>query len=256
VLGCACPCCRSADTRDQRTRSSAFVRIPGGSHILIDPTTDFRCHALRSKIQTVQTVLVTHALPDRISGFDDLRVFNRISLFASPASAADLFRHFPYAFGGPVLQKGGGVPALTLIAVDSTFEVNSITVDPIPLNKGEVIKYGYRLGNFAYLSDGNHLNDQAYEKLAGVELLVVSAVGPKKSRNHFSFSDAIAIIENIRPRRAWLTYISHCVTHAAAEAWVADAMSERPGLAGIEILVAYDKLIIKGIRLGSLMHDS
>jgi phosphoribosyl 1,2-cyclic phosphate phosphodiesterase len=252
VLECGCACCHSTDPRDNRTRSSALIRLPSGKHILIDPTPDFRIQALRSRVDDVRNVLITHSRPDRVFGFDDLRVFTiraPVTLFASPASAADVSRRFPYAFGGPVVQKGGGVPVLSLVPVDGKFEVTSIVFDSIPMNQGEVTRYGYRFGNFAYLSDGNYLSDEAYERLTGVELLVVSAVGPKESPNHFSFADAVEVIARIRPRRAWFTYISHCVTHAAAEAWIADTTREMPGLAGIEAFAGYDGLIIDGIKL-------
>jgi phosphoribosyl 1,2-cyclic phosphate phosphodiesterase len=252
VLGCECARCHSTDPRDTRTRASALIRFPSGKDILIDPTPDFRIQALRSRVRDVRNVLITQARPDRIFGFDDLRPFTicqPVEMFASPPAAADFTRRCPYAFGGSIPQVGGGVPVLSIVAVTGKFELTSIAVDPIPMNQGEVTTYGYRLGNFAYLSDGNYLSDEGYEKLAGVELLVVSTVGPKESRAHFSFAEAVAVIERIHPRRAWFTFISHCVTHAAVEAWIADTIRERAELAGIEIFAGYDRLVIDGISI-------
>jgi phosphoribosyl 1,2-cyclic phosphate phosphodiesterase len=252
VLGCDCECCKSNDPRDRRMRTSALIRVSSGCVILIDCGPEFRLQALRSKITSVDFVLITHIHADHIHGVDDLRGFTAaksVSLFALPSHVKELSKRFQYAFGGPTLQVGGGLPRLQLVGVESSFVFDSIRFDPIPLNHGDEISYGYRLGNFAYLTDGNSLSEDSYAKLAGVELVVLNASNPQKAKKHFTFGTACDVLERIRPNRAWFTHINHDVTHAQAEAWIEEAIRERPGLAGIEIHPGYDGLIIDGIAL-------
>jgi phosphoribosyl 1,2-cyclic phosphate phosphodiesterase len=213
---------------------------------------ELRLQALRAKIVDLDFVLITHTHADHIFGIDDLRPFTQtrsLSVFASPEHAADLRSRFSYAFGGPVLQVGGGLPLLELTSIDSTFEIDSIRFDPIPFDRGDTFSFGYRFGNFAYLTDGNLLSPESYAKLTGVELLVLNAVSPGRSKTHFSFETACDAIERIRPRRAWFTHLSHRVPCVAAEAWIAEAVAKRPGLADIEIHPGCDGLVIDGITV-------
>jgi phosphoribosyl 1,2-cyclic phosphate phosphodiesterase len=189
--------------------------------VLIDCGPDFRTQALRSNISDIDAVLFTHLHASHLFGIDDLRVFTAhhvVWVYTSYDSVANLRTRFPYAFGGPVQQAGGGVPKFKVAAVDSTFVLDSIAFDPIPFKHGDENCYGYRFGNFAYLTDGNELPDDSYAKLAGVDLLVVNAIGPLASPAHFSFATALDAIERIKPRRAWFTHIGHDATHTEAEA--------------------------------------
>jgi phosphoribosyl 1,2-cyclic phosphate phosphodiesterase len=228
------------------------VRFSSGKIILLDCPPDFRSQVHRANISDLHYVLITHNRPDCIFGLDDLRAFTRkhaISLYASPAHAADLRARFPYAFGDEVITQGGIIPQLRLVAADTTFEIDSIRFDPIPLNSRDEICFGYRFGNFAYLTSGNSVSEEAYAKLIGVELVVLNASSLQESKAHFSFQTACDAIERIQPRKAWFVHISHKATHADAEAWIETARRERPGLAGIEIYPGYDGLVIEGISI-------
>jgi phosphoribosyl 1,2-cyclic phosphate phosphodiesterase len=197
-------------------------------------------------------VLITSTRADHIFGIDELRCFNRddsLSVFASPLQVQDLRKRFGYAFGGPVLQRGGGIPQLKLTEVDTIFEIDSIRFDPIPLICREEAANGYRFGNFAYLTGGNGLSDESYAKLNGVELLVLGASNPQKTGLTFSFATACEVLERIRPKRAWFTHMSHRVTFAQAERWIQEAQRERPLLKGIEIHPGYDGLRIEGLKI-------
>jgi phosphoribosyl 1,2-cyclic phosphate phosphodiesterase len=197
----------------------------------------------------VDAVLVTHAHADHIYGIDDVRVFPDILLFLSPTWARDLCHRFTYIFGGPVLQEGGGTPHIRLCPVESVFTVSSIRITPVRLIHGDIEVFGYRSGNFAYLTDASRIPDESYPLLVGVELLVINALGNTQHTGHFTFHTAIYEIEKIGPKKAWLTHIGHQCSHVEIEEIIRQEVTARPALAGIEIHPGFDGLVIEGIRL-------
>jgi phosphoribosyl 1,2-cyclic phosphate phosphodiesterase len=226
--------------------------LSSGKGILIDCPPDFRFNAIRANITQIDCFLFTHTSPDRLFGLDDGRAFSFkkvVPVYASPAHASDLRSRFPYAFGDEVITQGGLLPKFATMPTDTGFEFESIRIDPIPIISGEKISFGYRIGNFAYLTSGNSLSDESYEKLIGVELVILNASSLQESKTHFSFETACAAVERIQPRKAWFAHISHRVTHAEAEAWIEQARHERPGLSGIEIHAGYDGLKIEGLTV-------
>ena len=224
MIGCRCPVCCSDDPRDRRTRTSALVHH-GGLTLLIDTATELRSQALALGLDAVDAVLFTHAHADHTGGFDDLRRFNELSqrhlpIYAGPETAAILRHKFAYAFED-VFPFYGGKPDLILHEVDGPFEVEGteggrVEVVPIPVWHGKMPVLGYRFGDVAYVTDAKDVPAASRELLDGVDVLVLNALRERSHPTHLSLPEAVEIVEEIGPREAYLTHISHELGHQAA----------------------------------------
>lgn len=219
VLGCSCAVCRSSDPRDRRYRAAAYLEGEGGERILIDAGPEFRLQALRAGIVGLDAALITHAHADHVHGLDDVRPLCRkapLAVYASPDDCAELRERFGYAFKeGPV---GGGKPRLDLRAVgEASFAVGGLTIRPVPLRHGERLVYGYRAGDFAYLSDCSALPEASKALLRGLKLLVIDALRMRPHPTHLSIPEALDLARELRPRRTALTHLCHDHSHAELE---------------------------------------
>jgi phosphoribosyl 1,2-cyclic phosphate phosphodiesterase len=236
MIGCHCATCRSTDVRDRRFRPSIYIDVPDRVRILVDTATDLRQQALAHDISRVDAVLFTHAHADHILGLDDLRGFNRLQGTAIPCYAnaeawTQIRRQFSYIFDGP-LQLGGGVPQITANHVTGTFFICGVKIVPVPLWHGRLPILGYRLGNFAYLTDCNRIPDESFGLVDGVDVLVLDALRDEPHETHFTLSEAVAVAQKIAARQTYFTHMTHDLPHAATNARL-------PG--GIEL--AYDGLV-------------
>jgi phosphoribosyl 1,2-cyclic phosphate phosphodiesterase len=237
MIGCNCATCRSTDPRDRRLRPSIYLDVPGFAHILVDAATDLRQQALRHDISHVDAVLFTHAHADHILGLDDLRSFNALQGTAIPCYAnrqawETIRRQFDYVFEGP-LQMGGGVPQLTTNEVRDPFFVRGVRIVPVPLWHGRLPILGFRFGSFAYLTDCNRIPDESWALVDGVDTLILDALRDEPHETHFTLGEAVAVVEQIAPRRAYFTHMTHDLPHAKTNARLP---------AGIEL--AYDGLVL------------
>lgn len=221
VIGCDCPVCLSDDPRDRRTRCSAVVHL-AGHNILIDTAPELRFQALATGLTRVDAVLFTHAHADHVGGFDDLRQFNYLAqshlpVYADPETAAELRTRFGYAFVDQ-FPFYGGKPDLLLHEITGPFLLFGQEIIPIPVRHGRWRVLGFRFGPLAYVTDAKEIPYESLELLAGVEVLVLNALRERPHPTHLSLGEALAIVEQIRPRRAYFTHISHEVSHAAISA--------------------------------------
>ena len=216
VIGCRCEVCQSADERDQRLRTSAMVEYED-CRIIIDAGPDFRQQMLRTGARAIDAILLTHEHKDHTGGLDDVRAFNFVDfpiirvvdIFANTQTAAAIKKDYDYAFAD---NKYIGAPEMRLHTIDTTapFEVKGHEILPINGRHSErFFVTGYRIGPLAYMTDFKELLDGEEEKLQGIDTLVVNALRFREHHSHFNIEEALALINRIKPRVAYLTHMSH-----------------------------------------------
>ncbi len=216
MVGCDCPVCTSEDLRDKRTRASLLM-CDNDHTVLIDTSTDLREQALRQHIRRIDAVLFTHAHADHVNGIDDLRGFHFlhkdiIPCFASRETLETLQSGFSYIFNE---QEGSGyTPLLAAHEVSAPFELFGQTIIPIPLLHGRTLSLGFRIGNFAYLTDCSAIPEPSLELLQGLELLVIDGLRWIEHPFHFNFAGAIAAARQIKVPRTILTHLTHQIAYS------------------------------------------
>ncbi|HSX13158.1 MAG TPA: MBL fold metallo-hydrolase [Chlamydiales bacterium] len=219
VIGCSCPVCVSSSPFNQRFRPSGLIKI-NGKTLLIDVGPDFRIQALTHKIKTLDGLLLTHTHYDHIAGIDELRIFYlrsqmKLPCLLSQESLDDLEKRYDYLF-----QPIGKVPTLSaqldihvLPEDEGEKEFLGLKIGYVSYTQGGCKVNGYRFGNFAYISDIREFNPSIFEKLQGIETLVVSALREESSMLHFSLPEAIDFANQVGAKQTWITHISHGLDH-------------------------------------------
>jgi phosphoribosyl 1,2-cyclic phosphate phosphodiesterase len=214
VIGCDCHVCQSDDPRDTRLRASVLIRVDG-VNLLVDTSPDLRFQMLRSGARHIDGVLFTHMHADHTAGMDEMRRFNFMQQAWIPAwapenAAKDLLERFGYAFRGdfPIF---GLSPDLDLHVVKGTapFDVAGVTVQPVPIMHGNLPVLGYRIGDLAYVTDVKTIPDASKALLQGLDVLVLTALRQKQHPAHMTIDEALAAIDELKPRRAYLSHVGH-----------------------------------------------
>ncbi|QPJ66394.1 MAG: MBL fold metallo-hydrolase [Candidatus Nitrohelix vancouverensis] len=237
-LCCHCEVCKSEDPRNKRLRSSILVRN-GDYHLLVDTSTDLRQQCLAHQIDRIDAVLYTHHHADHVHGIDELRSFNFFNKMVTPCygnqkTIDEIQSKFNYIFTPPD-QVGGGLPQLQMHLLNgNSLQLGGIEVTPVDVWHGKMIITAYRMNNMAYVTDCSGLTDDAREKLQGLDLLVINALGFDPHATHFCLPQALEAIEELKPRTALLTHINHKFDHEE----VSKTLPENVGL-------AYDGLTIE-----------
>lgn len=211
AIGCRCSVCLSSHPRNKRTRCSLWIQHQDRS-FLIDTSVDLRQQALREGVERVDAVLFTHAHADHIYGLDEIRSYNFIQKTAIPCygsgeTLAGVKRAFSYIFSEAPSESAK--PQMTAFPIAGPFSLFGLPVQPIPLLHGRMEVLGYRFGPAAYLTDCNHIPESSRAMLQGLDLLVVSAIGTRPHATHFNLDEALEVIRQLAPRRAFLTHLSH-----------------------------------------------
>lgn len=211
VIACGCEVCRSLDFRDKRLRVSIHIEIEGKSFV-IDTGPDFRQQMLRERIQNLDAVIFTHEHKDHTAGLDDVRAYNfsqkkDMPIYARPTVLEQIQQEFAYAFAE---IKYPGTPQITLNEIyHSPFVVEGITFNPIEVLHYKLPIYGFRVGDFTYITDVNYISDQALEKVKGSKVLVIGALRKEKHISHFTLDEAIEVFKKVQPEQGFITHISH-----------------------------------------------
>lgn len=211
VIACECAVCSSTNPHDKRLRSSVSLEVEG-KRIIIDAGPDFRYQMLREKVKDVRAILLTHGHKDHIGGLDDVRAFNWINskamdVYCDQNTYDTVYRDFGYAFAE---HRYPGVPEIALHLVDyEPFQIDGIKIIPIPVMHHKLPVLGYRIGDFAYITDANYIPEESMRLLEGVEVLVLNALRKEKHISHFTLDEALEIIERLHVREAYLTHIGH-----------------------------------------------
>lgn len=211
IVGCNCKVCLSDNPKNKRTRCSVFIQVKN-KNFLIDTSPDLRFQALKHDITLIHAVFYTHSHADHTHGIDDLRTYNFINKMSIPCygnslTINNLKKNFAYIFDGT--YSAGGKPKLILNEISGDFEVGGVTVIPIDINHADWIILGYRIGNIAYLTDCSGIPDYSYEKLQGLDVLIIDALRPRPHAAHFSVDQAVEQIEKIKPKQAVFTHMGH-----------------------------------------------
>lgn len=236
-IGCTCPTCISTDVHDKRLRSSALLNV-NGINLLIDCGPDFRTQILNAGAPDIKAALLTHSHYDHVGGIDDLRPYcyaspdGHFPLYCRPDVATDIRNRVPYCFRE---HPYPGVPVFTTHEIGSEpFDVEGISVTPLPVWHYRLPIVGFKIGNLAYITDAKEIPDSTINLIRGIDTLVINALRHKEHLSHMNLEQALSVIDQIKPRAAYLTHFADKIgCHRDT-----DPMLPSP------VHMAYDNLII------------
>ena len=237
VIGSKHPVCLSEDPRDKRLRVSILVEWDDSCYV-VDCGPDFRQQMLTNKVRHIDGILFTHEHADHVAGLDDIRPFffrqGDIPIYAHKRVINTLKRRFDYIF----VEEGKypGAPAVTSNEIINNQPIELKGLDVIPVNTfhNRLQVFGFRFGDFAYLTDVKTVPDEEMHKLMNLEVLVVNALREEPHHSHLNLEEALALVEVLQPETAYFTHISHLMGFHAE---VAQKLPEN-------VFLAYDNLKI------------
>ncbi len=233
-MGCTCRVCSSSDPLNSRTRASILI-TEGDTNILIDTATEFRLQARRAGLESLSAVFFTHAHADHIHGLDDIRPLTYkkpLPLYAAPATAEEIRDRFKYIFRRQ--RSGGGIPRVDLQILNSEpVRCGGLEVRPVPLLHGMMPINGYRIGDFAYLTDCSSIPACSYQLLEGLDLLIIDALRYRTHPTHFNVDQALEEIQLLAPKQAYLTHMCHDLEYHELAAALPEGVA--PAYDGLEV---------------------
>jgi len=237
VIACDCAVCHSTDPRDNRLRTSVLVEVNGKTFV-IDTGPDFRQQMLRANVRDLDAVIFTHQHKDHTAGLDDIRAFNHrsqkdIPLYGRESVLNQIRTEFAYAFGE---YRYPGVPHFELHFIENRpFDIEGVTVIPIEVMHHKLAVYGYRIGDFTYITDTNFISEKEQEKIKGTRVLVLDTLQKESHLSHFTLSQSLDVIDRLNVPQAYLIHMSHKLGKHA------DVEKELPA----NVRLAYDGLVIE-----------
>lgn len=210
VIACQCMVCKSNSAKNKRLRSSVLVQLEE-CNIVIDAGPDFRYQMLRQDVKKLDAILITHSHKDHIAGLDDVRSYNYLQkqpmdIYASIRDQETIKQEFSYAFRE---HSYPGVPIIHLHDIQEKICIKDVMVEVLPVLHLKMEVYGFKIGDFAYITDANFIPPETMAKLLDCKVIVLNALRKEEHVSHFNLNGAIKILEFLRPEKAYLTHISH-----------------------------------------------
>ncbi|WMI67222.1 MBL fold metallo-hydrolase [Mangrovimonas sp. YM274] len=211
IIGSTHPVCLSENPKDKRLRVSVLVEW-GDHAYVVDCGPDFRQQMLRAGCTKLDGIIFTHEHADHTAGLDDIRPFNfrqgDMPIYAHERVIKGLERRFDYIF--ETENKYPGAPGvISNIIANTPFTLGGLEIIPVNLMHHKLQVFGFRFGDFAYLTDMKTITDEEVEKLKDLKVLVVNALRIEPHMSHLNLEEALNFIERVNPGKAYLTHISH-----------------------------------------------
>ncbi len=221
VLGCHCDVCESNNPKNNRMRTGVLVETESGN-FLIDTPPELRIQLLREKVDAVQGVVYTHSHADHLFGLDDLRIFGHrqkidIPLYCEEIVEQQIRQSFNYAFREPSKEAHSfATPRLSFTRIGlEPFELLEEQIQPIRLMHGKLPVLGFRIRDIAFCTDVSEIPAESWQHLEGLDVLVLDALREGEHPTHFSLEQALAVVEKVKPKRAYFTHVSHSLEYEA-----------------------------------------
>lgn len=244
VVGCDCAACTSGDLRDRRTRHAALLLSDDRARaLLVDTPPELRLQLVEARIRHLDAVWITHCHADHIHGIDDLRVFSirddTLPAYAPAECARVLRRRFAYIFD-ELYQPPAGTskPEVELRELHPYQPVVIAGFDllPLPVLHGDMMPFGFRVGDLGYVTDAKALPERTRDALDGVRVLVLNALWfGRPHPTHLNVEEAVALARDIGAERTYLTHLTHRVVHAELAGKLPDGIE--PAYDGLEVAV-------------------
>ncbi|MAM04613.1 MAG: MBL fold metallo-hydrolase [Flavobacteriales bacterium] len=211
VIACDCLVCKSKNIKDKRLRSSVMIEVDN-QVLIIDSGPDFRQQMLNNNVINIDAIIFTHHHKDHVAGLDDVRAYNHkwnkfIEVYCNKLTSKVLNNEYPYIFSKEIYP---GTPKVNINLISNNdFYINKTKIIPISALHYKLPVFGYRINDFIYLTDVSYISDDEKNKMLGADLIVLDALRIKPHLSHFNLSQAISVINELQPKKALFTHISH-----------------------------------------------